>query len=335
MPLSLLRFAFAVLPLFAASALNAQTPAPPASAARPAVDATPRIGVLVPIGPPDYAILYDALHDKKLVTDGPFTYSAGTLFGVPVVLTIQPKAGPVVRALVAITMIRDFNVRAVLYPGTSGGHLPKGEMSVGDIVLAAENVDFGNYYLSPDGKMEPGEFNNSQPLFADPKLLAMLACSAHRVADGTNLPAWFAPVRQDAHPQIFYFGIQGTSTIWSDNQAFTLANMRIFHDIDEDGGWDSNLAATLFHVPFMEVSIISNSIFTFPDRSHGTPASPSGEPDSHFFAQRVSNRIALDLIDHYGRQILTGTFTTPTAAPFSPTFFDAPRNPQTLLKDCQ
>ena len=311
--------------------------------ATPPFDPVPRLGVLIPKGPPDYALWYDALGGRKQVTDGAFTYQTGTIFDIPVVLTVQPTDGEVMRSLDAITMIHQFNVRAILYPGTSGGHLPKGQMGVGDIVLGAKNVDHGNYYLSPSGEIEAGEFNAMQPgmlhygpLYADPKLLGMLACSASRVSSATTLPSWLEPVAQGGHPQVFYFGIQGSSTIWSDNRVYTEATMKVFHEIDEDGDWYSNLAATLYHVPFIEVSVISNSIFAFPDRSHGTPAGPQGEPNSHVVAQRMSNRIGLDLIHRYGHKILSGTYTEPTQSPFPESFFLDPHNPHDLLRgaDC-
>jgi adenosylhomocysteine nucleosidase len=318
------------------SAADAQKPP------TPAYDPTPRIGVLIPKGPPDYALWYDNLRDPGKIIDGPFVYTTGTISGVAVAVTVQPTDGEVMRALGAITMIHDFNLRAVLYPGTSGGHLPKGQMSVGDIVLGAQNVDHGNYYLSPKGEIEAGEFNAMQPgmlhygpLYADPQMLAMIACSATRVAAKTTLPAWLAPVTKDAHPQIFYYGIQGSSTIWSDNQAYTDATMKVFHEIDEDGDWYSNLAATIYKVPFIEVSIISNSIYAFPERSHGTPAEPAGEANSHVFAQRLSNRIGLDLIARYGQRMLTGAFTEPTADPFPAGVFDQPKDPQGLLAHCE
>jgi adenosylhomocysteine nucleosidase len=308
----------------------------------PAYDPTPRIGVLIPKGPPDYALWYDNLHDAHKVIDGPFEYTTGTISGIAVAVTVQPTDGEVMRALGAITMIHDLNLRAVLYPGTSGGHLPKGEMSIGDIVLGAKNVDHGNYYLSPTGEIEAGEFNAIQPgmlhygpLYADPQMLSMVACSATRVAAKTTLPVWLAPVGKDGHPQIFYYGIQGSSTIWSDNQAYTAATMKVFHEIDEDGDWYSNLAATIYKVPFIEVSIISNSIYAFPERSHGTPAEPAGEANSHIVAQRLSNRIGLDLIAHYGQRILAGNFTEPTSDPFPAGVFERPKDPQGLLAHCE
>jgi adenosylhomocysteine nucleosidase len=325
----------ALVLLLAPAAAQAQRPG------TPAYDPTPRIGVLIPKGPPDYALWYSNLHDKKTIHDGAFDYDTGTISGIPVVVTVQPTDGEVMRALGAITLIHDFNLRAIVYPGTSGGHLPQGQMAPGDIVLGAKNVDHGNYYLSPTGQVEAGEFNAIQkgmlhygPLYADPQLLSLIACSAHRVAASTQLPVYLAPIAKDAHPQIFYFGIQGSSTIWSDNKAYTESIMKVFHDIDEDGDWYSNLVATLYNVPFIEVSVISNSIFAFPDRDYGTPATPAGEPNSHIYAQRLSNRIALDLIARSGQAILSGHFTDPTTSPWPDDVFTTPHHPRQLLANC-
>lgn len=308
----------------------------------PSLDTTPRIGILIPKGPPDYALLLDALQQPAHVHDGVFDFETGTIADVPVVLIVQPAAGEVLRSLVAMAMMHDFNVRLLLYPGTSGGHLPKGEMAPGDIVLGAKNVDHGNYYLSPDGRIEAGEFAANMPgeryagpLYASRALLPLLACSASRVAAHTTLPAYVAPVRPDAHPQVFYFGIQGTSTVWSDNKTYTEATMRVFHEIDEDGDWYSNLAATLNRVPFLEVSVISNSIFAFPNASHGTPATPAGEASSHVLAQRISNRIVLDLIRRNGRQLLASKFDESSVDPWPSVNYTTPRDPKGLLEGCR
>lgn len=311
------------------------------SQAFPPFDPTPRVGILVPKGPPDYGLVLDAVANPSHVQDGPFDFETGTIAGTPVVLIIQPAPGEVLRALGAAAMIRDFEVRVLLYPGTSGGHLPKGEMAPGDIVLGAKNVDHGNYYLAPDGHMEAGEFAARMPgqayvgpLYASPALLPLLACSASRVAAATTLPDWVGPVRADKHPQVFFFGIQGSSTIWSDNQAYTKATMAVFHEIDEDGDWYSNLEASLYKVPFLEVSVISNSIFAFPSANHGTPAGPASEPNSHVLAQRISNRIMLDLIRRKGRQLLASKFTDPSTSPYPEGNFATPRDPKGLLEGC-
>ncbi|SEC19682.1 hypothetical protein [Terriglobus roseus] len=327
------------LTLLAGGALPAQQHA---KVAPPVYDRTPRLGILIPKGPPDYALMLDALQEPKHVRDGSFDFQTGTIFGIPVVLIIQPAPGEVLRALGAMAMLHDFNLRVLLYPGTSGGLLPKGEMAPGDIVLGAKNVDHGNFYLARDGHMEPGEFVGVQPgqlhvgpLYADPALLSLLSCSASRVASTTVLPSWAAPVRHDAHPQIFFFGIQGTSTIWSDNKAYSEATKAVFHQIDEDGDWYSNLAASLYDIPFLEVSVISNSFYAFPEAARGTPVGPVTEPNSHVMAQRISNRILLDLIARNGKELLTGLFTNPVESPYPAADFDDPRDPHDLLRHCQ
>jgi adenosylhomocysteine nucleosidase len=173
-------------------------------------------------------------------------------------------------------------------------------------------------------------------LYADPALLSMMACSATRVATHTELPAYLDPVRRDRQPQVFYYGIQGTSTIWSDNLEYTKKTMEVFHEIDEDGDWYSNLVSTLYGVPFIEVSVISNSILAFPQADRGTPAAPAGLPSSHVYAQRLSNQVTVDLIGHYGTQMLNGSYTTPEVSPYPEAAYAHPREAGTLLngKDC-
>jgi adenosylhomocysteine nucleosidase len=308
----------------------------------PHYDATPRLGIVIPRLPADYALLRDALKDSAHVQDGAFDFETGTIAGTPVVMVVQPAPGEVLRALESTAMIHDFNLRLLFYAGTSGGHLPKGQMAPGDIVLGAKNVDHGSYHVAPDGRMEGGVYEAmnpgaayTSPFYADPALLSMLACSASRVATATTLPPWVAPIRADAHPQVFYFGIQGSSTVWSDSKAYIEASMAVFHEIDEDGDWYSNLAASLYNIPFLEVSVISNSIFAFPDALHGTPAHPESEADSHVIAQRISNRVLLDLIGRNGKQLLTGTYASSTQSPFPASDFETPLDPQRLLSGCK
>lgn len=312
------------------------------ASAQSKLDETPRIGVLVPIGPPDYKVMLDAVEGVRVVSDGPFTYRLGKIGGVPVAVIIQPTDGDLVRSMGAQEMLHAFNIKALVYAGTSGAQLPKEEMGIGDIVLGAKNVNHAAYYLSPAGEIQAGTFNAMQPgikhygaIYQDPKLLAMLACSAGKVAAATTLPGFVEPVNKQGKPQIFYYGTQGTSTIWSDNKAYIEATRKVFHEIDEDGDWDSAFVATLFHVPFIEVSIISNSIYAFPEMNHGTPKTPTGEVNSHILAQRMSNRIAIELISSYGKQILAGSYENPLESPFPASYFDAPLEPHDLLKECR
>jgi adenosylhomocysteine nucleosidase len=312
------------------------------AAASVIADPTPRLGILVPIGPPDYAVLIDALNDRQSIQDGPYTYQTGTISGVAVVLIIQPSDGDVIRSLGAQEMLRALNVRALIYPGTSGAQLSKGEMGIGDIVLGAKTINNSSYYISPSGAINPGQYAAVQPdvkhygeIYADPKVLGMLACAANRVAASTTLPGWLENTANDGHPGIFYFGAQGSSTIWSDNLAYTKAIRDVYHQVDEDGDWDSALVATLWNVPFIEVSVISDSIFAFPNDSHGVPRHPAGETAANVVAQRLSDRIVLDLIARDGRRLLAGTYANSLIDPYSADAFARPHDPQALLSTCQ
>jgi adenosylhomocysteine nucleosidase len=337
--LSLL-FTLIVLTCASARAQSLPTLAPPADAA------LPRIGILVPVGPPDYAVILDVFKKQRTDTFGEIAFQVGTLYDLPVVLSFAPGQGPLLRSLAAASMFEHYNIKTVIYPGTSGAHLGPAEMRIGDIVLGAKNVDFGNYAMAKDGSITGGQFGAKRKygnFFADPALLRFAACSATRVAAHTALPAWdnTSPLAaRKLTPDIFYFGIQGTSTTFITNLAFMKKLSDVFGMIDEDGDWYSNLAAALYHVPFIEVSVISNSIPEYPDTAHGEAAMPAGTPptgDTNYQAQRISNRIAIDLIQHYGAQMLAGTFTNPGESPYPAANFTTPKNPQQLLDgmDCK
>ena len=333
----LLAILLVVVPLHAVRAS-----AEPSQPARAGSAMVPRIGVLIPNGPPDYRILMDAFTLQATEHIGPFTYRLGRIAHVPVVLVLPPADGPLMRSLAAQSMFEHYNIKAVIYPGTSGAHLGPGRMRIGDIVLGAKNVDFGNFFLSKSGEVHGGEFDTKahhrpyQDLYLDPHLLGWLACSATRVAANTHIAHWANPRFPRTSPHIFYFGVQGTSTMWLANPAFIHKIHKSFGEMDEDGDWYSNLAATLYHVPFIEVSTISDSILEFPETPQGLPKPPEPGQSTSLIAQRISNHIAVDLIRRYGKQILAGSFTTPQQSPFPAAYFQKPKDPQKLLDglDC-
>jgi adenosylhomocysteine nucleosidase len=301
---------------------------------------TPRIGILLPVGPRDYQTVMARVRDPVARRFGPFDYTAGTIDGVPVVVGIAPIDGPLMRSLSAQEMLQHYAIKAFVYPGTSGAHLGPERMRAGDIVLGAANVDFGNFFMAKSGALERDEFGNDpvslshyRTLYLDPKLLAPLACAASRVAAHVTLPPWF----EGHHPPvIFYYGVQGTSTMWLANRAFIAKIVDVFHAIDEDGDWYSNLLATIYHVPFIEVSTISDSILQFPATERGAPTPPAGAgPGAGIIAQRISDAIVVDLIARDGRRILTATYATPVTNPFPAAAFDRPTDPRGLLADCR
>lgn len=328
--------------LIALSLLAVRTYGQPSQSERPSSAMVPRIGVLIPNGPPDHRILMYAFTPQVTEHIGPFTFRLGLIGRVPVVLVLPPADGPVLRSLAAQSMFEHYNIKAVLYAGTSGAHLGPDQMRIGDIVLGAKNIDFGNFFLSKNGEILGGEFDTKahprpfQDLYLDPQLLAWLVCSATRVAAHTHIESWANPRFPRSSPRLFYFGVQGTSTMWLANPVFIRKVHRAFGEMDEDGDWYSNLAATLYHIPFIEVSIISDSILEFPETERGLPTPPNPGQSSSLIAQRISNRIAVDLIRRFGNRILAGSFTTPQQSPFPAAYFQNPTHPESLLKglDC-
>lgn len=303
--------------------------------------APPALGLLIPVGPPDYAPILSQITGDRIEQSGPFAYHVGKIAGVDVVVGIAPYDGPLVRSLSAQDMIEHFNIKALIYPGTSGAGIAPDRMRVGDVVLGAANVDFGNFYMAKDGTIVGNEFGHEKTgrhaigtLYTDPQLLHWLACSARRVTAVTSLPAWLNRPAPRARPAVFYYGIQGTSTMWISNLDLIRRIYQVFHVIDADGDWYSDAAATLHHVPFIEVSTISNSILEYPRTDRGIPLPPPGADKASIIAQRLSDQIAIDLIAHAGKAILAGSFTNPSSDPFPSQDFDHPKQPGDLLKNC-
>ncbi|MGI4796266.1 MAG: hypothetical protein ACRYG8_19855 [Janthinobacterium lividum] len=122
--------------------------------------------------------------------------------------------------------------------------------------------------------------------------------------------------------------------MWLADKEFMQKTNKIFHVVDEDGDWYSNLVATIYHVPFIEVSTISDSIFTLPETDRGIPEPPSGAGlKTNVIAQRLSNAIIRDLIAHDGMSIVSGHHDIPATSPYPSKVSNAPKLPRTLLTD--
>ncbi len=244
------------------------------------------------------------------------------------------------RSFAARDMLARFAIKAFVYPGTSGAHLPPARLRAGDVVLGAATVDVGNFFMARDGTIVRDEFgadpaaqSHYQTLYLDPRLLPPLACAAARVAARTALPPWLHGTGSP-HPRILYYGMQGSSTMWLADARFIDAIDRVFHVVDEDGDWDSMLAATLAHVPFIEVSTIAGSVFQFPHSARGVPETPAHSASAGVLAQRISDAVAVALIERDGAAIVNGVFATPVTDPYPAGAFADPTNARTLLNHC-
>lgn len=330
---------FAVLAVFVGPTASA---APTGLGARIAYDLTPRIGIVIPIGPPHYGAITRHVVAPETRRYGPFIFHTGTIDKIPIVYCIQPFGGEFTRSLSAQAMAIHFHLKAILYPGTSGAHVAPPRMLIGDVVLGAKQVNFGNFFMTRSGRILPDEFHGVSSMrqymniYLNPKLLRELACSAHHVASVTTLPAWLNRGYRQKAPRIYYYGIQGTSSMWLANKAFIAKTDAVFHEVDEDGDWFSAVVAALYHIPFIEVSTISDSILELPHTRAGIPVPPAGASGSRglgasVITQNISDAIMVSFIKRYGHDLLTKSYRTPFADPYAPTRYDHPTAPHALL----
>ena len=317
------------------------SPAADAAPARMAYDPTPRIGIVIHIGPPHYGAITRHVADMRTRRYGPFIFHTGTIGKIPIVYCIQPFGGEFTRSLSAQAMAIHFHLKAILYPGTSGAHVAPPRMLIGDVVLGAKQVNFGNFFMTRSGRLRADEFHGVSSMgkymtaYLNPRLLKDLACSARRVASATTLPAWLNKGYRQTTPRIYYYGIQGTSSMWLANKAFMAKTDSVFHEVDEDGDWFSAVVSALYKIPFIEVSTISDSILELPHTRAGIPRPPSAAGSRTISAsaitQNVSDAIMMSFIRHYGRDLLTETYATPFSDPYKRARYKHPTAPHGLL----
>ena len=304
-----------------------------------AYDPTPRIGIVIPIGPPHYGAITRHVAAPSTRRYGPFTFHAGTIDKIPVVYCIQPFGGEFTRSLSAQAMAIHFHLKAILYPGTSGAHVAPPRMLVGDVVLGAKQVNFGNFFMTRSGRLVPDEFHGVSSMgkymdiYLNPRLLRDLACSAHHVASTTTLPAWLNKGYRQTAPRIYYYGVQGTSSMWLANKAFIAKTDSVFHEVDEDGDWFSAVVSALYHIPFIEVSTISDSILELPHTRAGVPHPPARARgvSASAITQNISDAIMVSFIKRYGHDLLTKSYATPFSDPYTHARYEHPTAPHGLL----
>lgn len=297
------------------------------------------IGLLVPIGPPNYEVLLKNFHKLKQVKIHNFTYQIGTMYKIPVIICIQPFAGVLTRALSAQIMVDHFRVKALLYPGTSGSHLPLSEMHIGDIVIGTENVNYENFYMNPKGQIKAGEYSGTaglgkyQYLYINPLLERYAACAALSVKKKTKLPHWINGSYRTRKINIFYYGIQGTSLMWVTDMSFMKRIDHVFHAVDEDGDWYSALVARMSNVPFIEVSTITDSPYEFPGR--GLPPTAEHVESGQQIVQNISDRVIVKLIKNYGRDLIKNKYPYVVGNPYPNLYYKTPLDPRGITNQCR
>ena len=297
------------------------------------------LGLLIPVGPAHYTVILKKFKKIKSVRIGQFDYQIGSIYKIPVVICIQPFGGEYTRALTAQVMVDHFKIKALLYPGTSGAHIPPGQMHVGDIVIGTKQVNFANFYMSPTGDITPDEFSGKSSLqdyqyfYLDKKLEKYTACAAQYVSDREKLPSWVNGKFKIKKPEIYYYGIQGTSSMWLADKSFIKKTDDVFHEVDEDGDWYSATVAKLANIPFIEVSTISDSVFEF--SGNGVPPQGVHRKTASQITQDISDKIMLRVIKIYGHNLLYKKYNYPSRDPYPSYFYQTPTDPRGLVDGCK
>ena len=296
------------------------------------------LGILIPVDPPHYMTIYKHFYKTRTVIVGHFIYQVGTIYGVPVILYTQPFGGESTRLIGSQIMIDHFNMKLLFYPGTSGAHLPPSKMQIGNIVIGTKQVNYGDFYMANNGNIDADEFSGKSSmgkylyLYINPTLERYAACAATSIQKKFKLPAWINANYMPNKSNIFYFGVQGTSTMWVTNKSFVTKLDHVFHVIDGDGSWYVALAARLANIPFIEISTISNSIYEYNDR--GFPKQKNHLHSSQQIAQDISDNVVLQIIKHHGQQLLSKTYNYPPDNPYPAGYYNTPKNSRGILDKC-
>lgn len=209
--------------------------------------------------------LLSCLENKEEVTFGGFTYSKGTLNGVPVVL-VASRIGIVNATIATLLGIYHFKPRCVISQGTSGAHNP--DLRRGDIVLG-ENIVCFDAHLS----LQRDEGNGM--VFEDCLMFAL---------ESFNGDEWEKKISFNSDEKLLeiakntpydygklFAGTVGTSMSWNReiDKIKTLRGM-FNTDCEEMETWAIVQTCENFKVPFLSIRIISNSELTGEDYQRET-----------------------------------------------------------------
>ena len=191
-----------------------------------------------------------------------WTFWAGTLAGVPVVVSKTLKGGTSAAAATALA-IEHYHPAAIINQGTAGGHDPA--LHVSDIVLGKESVNIGAFRT---GTRDIGAGSN----FAEWKPMDLLrsegsagqdpqAWVMRRFAGDPTLLAAAKSVNGQYGQGKVVEGVIGSSDVWNSERD----RIARFHDefgtsVEEMETAPAAQVAGIAHVPFLGIRVLSNNI---------------------------------------------------------------------------
>jgi len=206
--------------------------------------------------------LRSRLHDGSVETIGGWTFWKGTFDGYPVVVSLTLRGMSNAAAATAIAVER-YRPVAIINQGTSGGHDPA--LHVADIVIGTSAVNIGAF-RSPFRALGRG----SDPLDWMPLDLtaegSAINATAHTPsrfqADSSLLDA--ARRVQSSYTKVrIVEGVIGSSDIWNDELDLIAKFHATFGTaVEEMETASAAQIASLFHVPFIGIRVLSDNTTT-------------------------------------------------------------------------
>lgn len=259
------------------------------------------IGIVLPASPNTAYQYLRKMKNYKIINFEGLTFYTGKLYGINTVISVPPAVGGLTyTGIDCFVLEKKFKPKLLIDPGTAGSHLY--DLTVGDVVIGARVVNFGNYITTRTGRIIPGADNllvgdkegykgkepDTEYLYSNPILVNL----TYKVAKNLKLytPKGILKAKEGRKAWIVRDGTQGSSDTWLRDPELIRASSKIFGEIDEAGDWPIALISCDDKIPFIEIHTIANAALDFPTKIN------SYFHDCSLYAQKRSNSIAIALI---------------------------------------
>ncbi|MBR1658337.1 MAG: 5'-methylthioadenosine/S-adenosylhomocysteine nucleosidase [Synergistaceae bacterium] len=205
--------------------------------------------------------LISALDDPKPYTIGHWNYTAGTIDGYPVVVSVM-RCGTVNATAATVLAIETFKPCAVIQQGTAGAHDP--DLRRGDIVIASDCFNVGAWKSSPSSEDEGVDY----------RAIELLSVNFYDEYDSVSQDTAFLPSDKKLTDLAFSLkekhkggkvvsGRIATSNTWENR----IDRVKFLHEKFDSSCEEMECFAAasicrIYGVPFLGVRIISNSVLT-------------------------------------------------------------------------
>lgn len=260
-----------------------------------------KIGIILPASPDTVNQYLSKVSDLTIRYFDGLKFYLGNLYGQKIVIGVpKPIGGLTYTAIDCFILEKKFRPEIVIDPGTSGSHLYN--LSIGDVVIGARVVNFGNYMTTRKGGIIPGSdnllygdkegYNDGKPdieyIYSDPTLIKLAYNVAKELHLYTN--ARYLHAGKGRKAWVMEYGTQGSAETWLRDPKMIRASTKIFGEVDESGDFPIALISYENRIPFIEIHTIANASLNFKTKIN------TYFHDCSLFAQKRSNLITMSLI---------------------------------------